>query len=332
MNTLPRLRKALWGLGFVVFLIVAWYLLEYVPHQTASQIQGDVPKRLEAFNAARATGAQIFLGFGVLIGLGLAYMRLRTVQRQAETTALQAETAARQAKSAEDGQITERFTRAIDQLGAAGDDKMAIRLGGIYALERILRDSETDAPTVQEVLAAFVREELERRSEPQKVPAEGPTAEGLGTEGGDPLPLDTDLKAALSVLGRNPQDRRRPDLRGVDLGHRDLRGLPLARLNLSGAHLTGTHLSFADLTNAYLFSARLTGARLSEINLTKAKLIGADLNGADLSRAVLTGANLTDTDLFRADLTGAINPDLSRVRRLPDGTRPAGPDRPPEES
>ena len=35
---------------------------------------------------------------------------------------------------AEEGHITERFTRAIAQLG---DDKMATRLGGVYALERI---------------------------------------------------------------------------------------------------------------------------------------------------------------------------------------------------
>ena len=39
------------------------------------------------------------------------------------------------------GQITERFTRAIDQLGHA---RTEIRLGGIYALERIARESEED--------------------------------------------------------------------------------------------------------------------------------------------------------------------------------------------
>ena len=62
----------------------------------------------------------------------------------------------------EQGQITERFTRAIDQLGAAtdnGEPKLEIRLGGIYALERIARDSpERDYSTVMEVLTAYVRE------------------------------------------------------------------------------------------------------------------------------------------------------------------------------
>jgi hypothetical protein len=41
---------------------------------------------------------------------------------------------------AREGQHTERFTRAVSQLA---DEKLDVRLGGIYALERIARDSET---------------------------------------------------------------------------------------------------------------------------------------------------------------------------------------------
>ena len=58
---------------------------------------------------------------------------------------------------------TERFTRAIDQLGATddkeGEPKLEIRLGAIYALERIARDSpERDYATIMEVLTAYVRD------------------------------------------------------------------------------------------------------------------------------------------------------------------------------
>jgi hypothetical protein len=55
----------------------------------------------------------------------------------------------------EQGHITERYTKAIEQLGS---DKLDVRLGGIYALERLAIDSERDHPTVVEVLGAFVRE------------------------------------------------------------------------------------------------------------------------------------------------------------------------------
>ena len=51
--------------------------------------------------------------------------------------------------------MTDRYTRVIGQLGS---DKLDVRIGGIYALERIARDSAIDHPTVMEVLAAFIRE------------------------------------------------------------------------------------------------------------------------------------------------------------------------------
>ena len=57
---------------------------------------------------------------------------------------------------AQEQQITERFTRAIEQLG--NEQSMSMRLGGIYALERIAKDSERDHWQVMEVLTAYVRE------------------------------------------------------------------------------------------------------------------------------------------------------------------------------
>ncbi|HEX4702314.1 MAG TPA: hypothetical protein VH352_09335, partial [Pseudonocardiaceae bacterium] len=41
---------------------------------------------------------------------------------------------------AEQGQITDRYSHAIDQLGTAGPDRLQVRLGGIYALERLAAD------------------------------------------------------------------------------------------------------------------------------------------------------------------------------------------------
>jgi hypothetical protein len=51
----------------------------------------------------------------------------------------------------EQGQVTDRYTKAIEQLGSNTID---VTIGGIYALERIARDSPRDHPTVMEVLAA----------------------------------------------------------------------------------------------------------------------------------------------------------------------------------
>ncbi len=53
------------------------------------------------------------------------------------------------------GQLTERFSKAIEQLGSGS---LAVRLGGIYALEQIAVDSEELHWPVMEVLTAFLRE------------------------------------------------------------------------------------------------------------------------------------------------------------------------------
>jgi hypothetical protein len=72
---------------------------------------------------------------------------------------------ARTLEVTEQGHITERYTKAIEQLG---QQKLAMRLGGIYALERIAKDSERDHPTVVEVLSAFVREESRKQRAAQE--------------------------------------------------------------------------------------------------------------------------------------------------------------------
>jgi hypothetical protein len=56
-------------------------------------------------------------------------------------------------KLSEQGQVTDRYTKAIDQL----DEKhgLAVRLGGLYALERIARETRDDRVTIAEVLCAY---------------------------------------------------------------------------------------------------------------------------------------------------------------------------------
>lgn len=63
-------------------------------------------------------------------------------------------------------QLTDRYTKAIDQLGS---DKLDVRMGGIYALERIAVDSQRDHPTAVEVLSAFVREHSDPLKHPRQV-------------------------------------------------------------------------------------------------------------------------------------------------------------------
>jgi uncharacterized protein YjbI with pentapeptide repeats len=187
-----------------------------------------------------------------------------------------------------------------------GDDAMDVRLGGVYALQRIMEDSRRDHPTVANVLATFVRTHAAKsRKKGEDVPA--------------------DVHAALAVIAYRESarddyfklDLRRTQLSGSELMPRgpngdraDLSKATLAQANLSGAGLWGanmrhTNLSIANLRNADLFDADLRDALLYNADLREADLSGADLRGANLMGADLTGADLEGADLTGADLREA---------------------------
>jgi uncharacterized protein YjbI with pentapeptide repeats len=216
--------------------------------------------------------------------------------KNAEAANRNAEAANKNAETANQKQITERFSKAIEQLGS---DKPEVILGGIYTLERIARDSEPDQWTIMEVLTAFVRQNAPVIKENESQSPED--QEKL-------LKLRISIRACLTVIG----ERKYPDLENkyIDLTRVNISGFNLKGFNLTGAKLFGAKLFGADLTGAYLAGANLTGADLTRANLigadlTRADLIGAYLTGADLTQANLTGANLRGADLRGADLTGA---------------------------
>jgi uncharacterized protein YjbI with pentapeptide repeats len=210
-----------------------------------------------------------------------------------------------------EGQVTDRYTKAIEQLGSG---QLDVRIGGIYALERVARDSVRDHPTIMEVLAAFIREHSH-----EQLPPSGGSEPGAAPPARRTRP---DVQAAVTVLGRrNPRhDRQRINLAAAALVGADLTGADLTDADLTGADLTSADLPRATLTRANLDNADLTGADLNGADLTSAYLYRATLNGTDLHRATLTRANLprailrganldnadlNDADLPRADLIGA---------------------------
>jgi hypothetical protein len=113
------------------------------------------------------------------------------------------------------GQVAERFAQTIDQLGqedSSKADKLSIRLGAIYSLARLMRDSARDEPAIIDVLCAFVRTHAQRPAGTDRRPSPG----------ADHTPSPADVQAAVVVLANRPDP-------AADL-HRGL--------NLSGTHLS----------------------------------------------------------------------------------------------
>jgi uncharacterized protein YjbI with pentapeptide repeats len=238
-----------------------------------------------------------------------------------------------------ESQVTDRYTKAIKQLGSG---KLDVRIGGIYALERVARDSATDHPTVMEVLSAFIREhsnEPWQRADPSSKQRDQAIRDTVSTPDdleywNVPSPLfepggvgrdqstRPDVQAAVTVICRRNTER---DILPINLAGATLTGVNLNRADLAGARLegtvltsalfykaflTGAHLDEADLTRAFLQSAHLSDARLNHAILSGAKLLYADLANAFLSYATLDKADLAQArlpgaQLFRAVLTGA---------------------------
>jgi uncharacterized protein YjbI with pentapeptide repeats len=277
-------------------------------------------------NDVRSTLLQGLAGLFLAAGLYFTAQTLRLNRESAERTS---ESAERTYRLEREGQITERFTRAIEQLG---DEKREVRLGGIYALERIAKSSTEDHGPIMEVLTAYVRLHAPWPPRPADEGEEAGSAEHRERDEDGAPP--TDVQAVIAVLGRRVLGRKGEhdlDLRSVDLrrarfgkgadeGHFEKANFveaQLERADFDLAHLTEANLEHADLTLATLEGANLTGANLKEANLTEAILEGANLTGAylggatltgaDLTRAgaILEGANLTSADLTAANLTKA---------------------------
>jgi hypothetical protein len=260
------------SLALALVVLVLWRL----PKWQAAGVQ-EIKDRLTVENAARQTLAQIIGGMVLIAGLFFTWANLNVTQENIKITQ---DTAAKNLEMTREGQITDRFTKAIAQLGDT--EHLAVRLGGIYALERIAKDSKKDYWPIMEVLTAYVRE----------------TAPWSPEEAQPVHKLGADIQAILTVLGRRTyiKEEEKP--------------LNLTNINLRGADLTGAHLEQADLRGANLELADIEGAQLEQAllraaHLEQASLMEAHLEGADLRAAQMGGANLGDAYMEGINLGGA---------------------------
>jgi Pentapeptide repeats (8 copies) len=263
----------------VVVLILGWAFIFEVPnHLVPRDLVPSGVERVKARHDDRATLLQSLVGVLVLLGAYLTWQQVR-VSRE--------------------GQITDRFTRAIEQLGS---NKVDVRLGGIYALERIAKDSPADRDVIIEVLSAYIREHGTWRE---------PTTSGVlvSASAWDLPPLRAraaDVQAAIIVLGRTP---RSGDAE-LWLSDVDLRRARLENACLNGARLSRAHLEASALNGAQLQDAALWAVHFEEAILENANLVNAQLNSATLNKAHLRGARLEGADLRGASFSEA---DLTAV-------------------
>jgi len=222
---LPRGTRWLTGIAAAVLaLAFLWALFVPLADWLARQDVGSARGPLHETAVDNARGRLLTLGAGLvalaaLVFTALNFSLLRRNSEQAD------QWQRRTHELTEQGQVTDRYTRAIEQLGS---DKLDVRIGGIYALERIARDSARDHPTVMEVLTAFIREHSPEQRDPDSRtrwdPSEPDSAE----------PPRSDIQAAVTAVGRRDSER---DIQPMDLTGAYLHGANLALANLARANL-----------------------------------------------------------------------------------------------
>jgi Pentapeptide repeats (8 copies) len=253
------------GLAVLVALLLAigiWWLWWQLPKREVARLALNDPKaRADVEDNYRKTVGQALGGLAVLIGAVSAYLQFSQQQR-----------------ASHDLLISNQVSKGFELLG--NKDAVVVRLGGIYALEGVMNNSDQYYRAVLEALTAFVRDGTKARD---NTPSSSPP---------------TDIQAALTVIGRRTGGQGVVDLAKANIAVAALGGANLAHADLRDANLTSTSLFAANLAYALLGVANLTGADLREADLREADLTSAKLPGANL-----TGANLTDANLTRANLT-----------------------------
>jgi uncharacterized protein YjbI with pentapeptide repeats len=184
-------------------------------------------------------------------------------------------------RDATERRITELNTKAVEQLGS---DKAPVRLGGLYALERLAQDNPSHRQTIVNVICAYLRMPFSPTAPASKPEPDADDAAGVPAaeiEVNTAAPGDTWQQerqvrlTAQRILADHLRDERPPDQRYTDSP--SLRFWPDIRLDLVGATLIDLDLGSGVMAEADFTRAIFSGC--------------AFFNGATFrSRAAFDGA------------------------------------------
>lgn len=246
------------GFIFVFIILILWKISQFqVPNNSSISEQ----ERITLEDKARGTLIQVIGGLFFFVTAYLTWKNSEISHKQLIATQEKLEfdkkTTNKNLELADSKQITERFSKAVEQLG--NKESITVRLGAIYSLERIAKDSPNDHWTIMEVLTAFIREKSHDKSKPNSE-------------------ISQDIQAALTVIGRRNTENDIKDER-----------LYLNKTNLSGAELRN-----ANFSNIYFYETKFNGANLYRAKFNNALLGSTDFTGSHLLQADFTGADISD--------------------------------------
>lgn len=249
-----------------------------------------------------------------LVSAPLALIRVYTTERQTRT--------------AEQGHMTDRISKAVEQLGAEktvkaysmdNDQKpvqaertkpnIEVRIGGLLSLERISQDSVKydkgrDHVRVMEIICAYVRENAKKESD-----------QSFADFADIPAPR-IDIQTAINILGRRGDAQLR--IERSDRYRLNLRSCDLCKIDFTKANLAGGALSYCRLDGATFDQADLTGTYLAWcsihfVSFRTAKMVGTHFEGSNFGDSWFGTSIFAQRTAHSIFIQGA---DFSKAQRL----------------
>lgn len=208
--------------------------------------------------------------FGYFIGaLGVGAIAIVLAGRRTHTLMEQVENDRSKVENDRAKTINENFTKSIELLGG---EAVTVRQGGIYALQRQLREADL-YPTIFRIVSAFVRDKSRQFQREQ-------------TSEDTTLPVD--VEAALIVI----RDRKTSD--------------PHSYENKKIASRKPGDSYLFDLSNSYLLNIDLNEIDFRYWNLSDSKIVGCSLQRAKIEGANFSSSSFQDVDFTGVDFSKAI--------------------------
>jgi uncharacterized protein YjbI with pentapeptide repeats len=283
-------------LSFLVCVVITCILLARLGLDAVSSPRTDYQEPARNF----------LLAFASAFGAPLLLWRAWVAHQQALA-------ATQQARVALENHVTGIFAKSVELLGLVRESKtinaggdpvvrsvpnLESRLGALYSLERLLRESEKDQRAILETLCAYIRE-----NSPVELPDQPDAIDLLYRGRTQPSPTRrTDIQAALTVLGRRSQSVRK---RARDEGW----SLDFRNSNLSAYDFANLAFDGSDFSHSLLNSAILTGASFANCTFTRVVLYQADMRrtsfrSSTFKNCTVDKAQIEQTDFSLAKIVG----------------------------
>jgi len=280
LRELPRRIAITGAIAVVASIAVTTLLLWRIAGQNASL-------RIEAIKTGLSVGA----GTGGAFALLLAFRR----QWLSERTQAHAEDVAREnADDAIQRRVTELYGKAVEQLG---HDQAAVRLGGLYSLERLAQDHPEHRHTVTDVIFAYLR--MPFNPPPGDSPA--PPADSTRTSTAEHPPASDPIRYPRQELQVRLTAQR---LLARHLTIQTDSSTPPAPATYPSTHWHDTRI---DLTGALLIDLDFSGCQLHHSDFRDAQFTGhTRFDGAQFTgHTRFDGAQFTgETRFDKAQFTG----------------------------